>query len=157
MKVSNRMATPIIFCIIMLTGCQNNETTNTNKALEDKEGITQIQNSDAEQLLNSASILGTVVNFSKQGCTLSPALSKDGGQTTKIASAGNDSEETNVNIEYLADCIFQFASIDIEQGTVQYRDASILNIKKQTNLILFGEFSDSKHLQVSKVLIQNFE
>jgi len=66
-------------------------------------------------------------------------------------------DETNVTISYKADCIFQKASINTTTGKASISDASVSDIKKQTSLLIYGDFEDTHRLTAEKVIIVYYE
>ena len=57
-------------------------------------------NSDGNSLICSSTLQGSVVDFSDNGCTVTPVTNED-ENTAVIAAPGSESDETNVTVSYL--------------------------------------------------------
>lgn len=176
----------IALCTLALTGCERKEsqssnTSNTsstnntsskenqnitsptlpanesNTAPTANDAVNDAASTDANALFEDSAIQGRVVEFSENGCIISPVISEEDGQSSKIAAPGNENSDTNVNIQYQENCVFQIAVINTATGKADIRDTSISEIKKQTNLIIYGEFQDTHNLTASKVFISRYE
>ena len=114
---------------------------------------------DANSLISVSDVQGHVVEFSDMGCTVSPIEEEqvDGGKIAFGEQPGYEKEEKNVNVHYAADCLFQIAKIDIVTNKADISDASISDIKKQTNLLIYGEWSNPHNIEATKVIIYSFE
>lgn len=152
----------IVFCGFAFTGCEDKEvgdppknTANTpltsinSFATENSTGAY-----DGNQLIEMASLYGDVIDFSNTGCTLNPQISEDGGQSAKIAASGNRDTSTNVTIQYQENCIFQLVTISTASGKAEVTNATMNDIKKQTKLLIFGEFQDKSNIIATKVMIK---
>lgn len=113
-------------------------------------------NREGESLIRSSDLQGSVTEFSDSGCIVSP-VTKEGENTAVVASPGNESEETNVNISYKSGCIFQIAIIDLTTGKAEICEASVSDIKKQTSLLIYGDFEDPHNLAAAKIIIVRYE
>lgn len=134
-------------CVLALSGCsvsQNGNVKNTGN------------NTDGDELIRSSALQGSVAAFSDSGCTVSP-VTNEGENTAVVAAPGNENDETNVTISYKTDCIFQKANINITTGKANISDASVLDIKKQTSLLIYGDFEDTHHLAATKIIIVHYE
>lgn len=144
------------------TGSNSDGTDNSGKSTGNNGGNNGSNNneigSEADSLLSNAEITGHVVEFSDTGCIISPAEAKsvDGGSIQLEAAPGHEDPEKNVNIHYSDNCQFQFATIAISTGNVTYSDANPSDIKKQTALLIYGERSDEKNIEASKVFITTY-
>lgn len=133
------------------TGIHPNEKEN------DASGISGPIN--AEQLYTDVSLSGTVAEFTSNGCSVIPIITEEveGGYTASQAAPGTEDKEKNVTVTYNNNCIFQIAVIDVQTGMAQLSDATKEDIKKQTDLMLYGNYQNTQHLNVSKVVIQRLE
>jgi len=111
---------------------------------------------DAESLFASAALTGSVVDFSDDGCTVSPAVTEDDGKTGVIAAPGYESGETNVAVTYQKDCEVWIATIDILAGTAELEQASAADIKKQASVIIYGSFEDTRCVSADKIIIYHW-
>lgn len=167
MKNSNMLKGVLVFlCTLALTGCgagnagdtadqaQGNpvnasaEKGNSSKAGE--------SGGNAAELLNGCSLNGSVIEFTDSGCTINPSISEDGGQTAKIAAAGHEDVGDTVNVQYQEDCVFQTAVVDVASGNAELGGASLFDIKKSTNLVIYGDFTDSHNLAADRVIIWRY-
>lgn len=113
-------------------------------------------NSDGNSLIRSSTLQGRVVDFSDNGCTVTPVTNED-ENTAVVAAPGSENDETNVTVSYQADCIFQIANISIITGKASISDTSVSDIKKQTSLLIYGDFEDTYHLTAEKIIIVRYE
>lgn len=108
---------------------------------------------DADSLYTSAAITGSVVEFSGEGCTVSPAITEDDGRTGVIAAPGYESEDTNVVVIYQKGCVVQIATICMSTGIAELEQASVTDIKKQASVIIYGSFEDMHHVSATKIIL----
>lgn len=149
----------IILCTLALTGCGSGSSReNPVDSSTEQGGTNQTSGgkNQAEELLNTAALNGSVIEFTDSGCTISPVTTEDGGQSAVIAAAGYEDEADSVNVQYQDDCVFQIAEVDVASGSADIREASAADIKKQTNLVLFGDYTDTNSLTASKVIIWRY-
>lgn len=132
----------------------NSSTDNNTSNITDNMGTSD--NTDGENLIRSSTLQGSVVEFSDSGCIVTPVTNED-ENTAVVAAPGNENDETNVNISYKTDCIFQKASINITTGKAAISDASASDIKKQTSLLIYGDFEDTHNLTATKIVIVRYE
>lgn len=104
------------------------------------------------ELLDSALAHGSVVDFSEAGCKITPI--EDDGESMVVAASPEfaDSAE-NIEINYETDCEYQIALSDVATGETTFSAASISDIKKQTNILVYGEKQDSGAIMASKIII----
>ncbi len=142
----------------------NDNAANDNTVNDSKENDTSnaadhagtSDNIDGENLIRSSDLQGSVVEFSDSGCIVA-LVTKEDENTAAVSAPGNENEETNVNISYKTDCIFQKADINITTGKTGINDASISDIKKQTSLLIYGDFEDTHHLTAEKIVIVRYK
>lgn len=108
---------------------------------------------DADSLYGAAAMTGSVVDFSDSSCTVSPAVTEDDGKTGVIAAPGYESEDTNVTVTYDEDCAVQIATIHTSTGVAELKQASVSDIKKQSSVIIYGNFEDTYHISATKIII----
>ena len=146
----------IILCTLALTGCGSGTSReNPVDSSTEQGGTNQTSGGEnmAEELLDTAALNGSVIEFTDSGCIISPVTTEDGGQSAIIAAAGHEDEADSVNVQYQDDCVFQIAEVDVASGSADIRKASITDIKKQTILVIFGDYTDTENLTASKVII----
>ena len=131
------------------TNSVDNSTENQNNATVGDTG----DKVDADSLYGSAAITGSVVDFSDSSCTVSPAVTEDDGKTGVIAAPGYESEDTNVTVTYDEDCVVQIATIHTSTGVAELKQSSVSDIKKQSSVIIYGNFEDTYHISATKIII----
>lgn len=155
-------------CVLALTGCgagnivDKSTTENTNSSespviTENNEQSGDTASNDANNLIDSSTMQGSVISFSDIGCSVSQAISEDDGQSAKVAAPGSENADTTVNIQYQTNCVFQTAIINRTTEIATISDASISDIKKQTSLIIYGDFEGTHDLTATKVIIARYE
>lgn len=159
-------------CVLSLAGCStygNNITHNTSdvpntssekqSVIENNDNLTDTstENNDANSLIKFSAIQGSVIQFSDENCTITPVENSADGNEAVIAAPGNENSDNNVTIHYQNDCVFQIAKISISSGTATFSEADISDIKKQTSLIIYGDWSDTHNLNATKVFIARYE
>ncbi len=167
----------VTLCVLSFTGCgasdkisdDTNNVYNTNNPTNangsnapvdegnDSLADNQAEDNDANSLIDLSTIQGSVVEFSDGTCTITPVESSDGGETAVSAAPGSENADNNVTVHYQDDCAFQIAQISQETGKTSFSDADISDIKKQTSLILYGEWSDTYNLNATRVIIVRYE
>ena len=110
--------------------------------------------SDSNKLFEISKLSGTVYEFTETGCTISPT--KEGGEGEAIQDAPGY-EDTFVSVVYDSDCTFWIAHVDIQTATATYETAAVENVKKQTSLIICGEYDENDVLHASRVFIYRME
>ncbi|MCI8529571.1 MAG: hypothetical protein HFH82_10530 [Lachnospiraceae bacterium] len=111
------------------------------------------QKVDAASLYASAAIVGSVIEFSEVGCTVSAVVTEDDGKTGVAAAPGHESEDTNVVVTYQEGCEVQIATIYTSTGTAELEQVSVSDIKKQASVIIYGNFEDTHHISATKIII----
>ena len=114
-------------------------------------------NTEGNNLFDTASLNGRVVRFSDSGCTISPTISSDDGKLASGAAPGYEKEEDNVNVSYKEDCTFQTAAVNVETGNAELDEASVSVVKKQSSILVYGDFQDEHNLTADRVVIVYFE
>ena len=164
-----------VLCVISLAGCgvgggimndtKDNPNTNGDKTpvIENNDSLTEnpTENNDANSLISHSSIQGSVIKFSDDSCTITPveyAEGKDGeGDVAIVDAPGNENSDTTVTVHYGSDCEFQIERISTTTGKATFSDADISDIKKQTSLIIYGEWSNKNNINATRVIIARYE
>lgn len=136
---------------------------NTEQPMPNKDDSAEKQNNttandmgekvDADSLYSSATMTGSVVEFSDGSCTVSVAVTEDDGKTGVVAAPGYESEDTNVVVTYQEGCVVQIATIYTSTGIAELEQASVADIKKQASVIIYGSFDDTHHVTATKIII----
>lgn len=97
---------------------------------------------------------GTVLEFTDTGCTLT--LTVTDGDVAYQAAPGYEDQMEFVNISYSDGCTFQIAYINSQTGAVTYEDASVENVKQQSNLIVCGDYDSNGVLNADRIFIYRY-
>ena len=110
---------------------------------------------------DGANLSGRVVDFSDTGCTITPRtiiIYEDGAMGGGVAAPGYESEETNIQITYAEDVVFQVIYFSMSsQAETSREDADKSSIKKETDVNIFGICQDEKHWIANKVVITRWQ
>lgn len=101
-------------------------------------------------------IQGSVVSFSDGFCVITPMQTGEDGRLAYEAAPGHEDSETNITIHYQEGCTVQIAEIDVASGKRDLLDAEIADIKKQTSLIVYGEWVDEHNLNATALYIARY-
>lgn len=129
----------------------NEETNDSNidADLAEKEELKNPANGD--ELFAISTLTGTVTEFSENGCTLTPTYSDE--NVASEAAPGYENQMELISIIYNEDCVFRIAYVNIQSGTVSYETASAADVKKQTRLVICGEYDNENVLHASRIFI----
>lgn len=149
-------------CAVSLAGCETNHipkkenySTKENSILS--ESTNESTDESTDEGTDSQEVYGHVVEFAEDGCTISPLETSADGNEAFAAAPGFEDPEKNINIHYQEGCIFQAVKINALTGAKKFSDAEISDIKKQTSLIIYGEWADTHSLKAEKVYIAHYE
>ena len=140
------------------------ETDNSSEESDDEVG----GSSEAEAASNGkgtfydgANLSGRVVDFTDTGFTITPRtliINEDGSMEGGIAAPGYESDETNINITYAEDVVFQIINFSMgSQAETSREDTDKSSIKKDTDVNIFGTCQDEKHWIADKVVITRWQ
>lgn len=141
----------------MTNESDNNEDIETSKdSSNEAEG-----NSEEGIFYDGANLSGRVVDFTDTGFTITPEtliINEDGSMDGGIAAPGYESDETNINITYAEDVVFQIINFSMgSQAETSREDADKSSIKKDTDVNIFGACQDEKHWIADKVVITRWQ
>ena len=124
----------------------------------DASDVSDISN-DAQELLDSAVLIGSVTDFQVGSFQVMADRTKDNGQTAVSAAPSMESESSmeSTTVSYGEDCTFQIADIDSSTGTVDLEDAASSDVKKSTSVAVYGETQENGEIHAEKVLITRFQ
>lgn len=94
---------------------------------------------------------GTVVEFSDTGCKITPTHYD--GNVAYEAAPGYEDQDESISVLYSQDCVFQIAYVNIQTGEVTYENATLGDVKKQTRIVICGEYDDSNVIHATHVFI----
>lgn len=94
---------------------------------------------------------GTVVEFSDTGCKITPTHYD--GNVAYEAAPGYEDQDESISVLYSQDCVFQIAYVNIQTGEVTYENATLGDVKKQTRIVICGEYDDSNVIHATHVFV----
>ncbi len=150
-------------CICILTGCGSNSDVKpeTSKPAvssgANAENTKDSSETGTNDLLDFAQMLGTVLEFTDSGCSVSQAKEYDGGAGLIEDAAGAENKDNGVSVTYNSGCEFVIATVNAQYGVTNVTTGSISDVKKQSKVYLYGEFADTLHFNASKVVIAHWE
>ena len=110
--------------------------------------------SSADELFEISNLNGTVTEFTENGCRVSPTREDGDGEAVQAAPGY---EDILISVVYDSDCTFQIAHTDMKTGAATYESATVEDVKKQTSLIICGEYDDNDVLHANRVFILKIE
>ena len=147
-----------------MTGCgaspdekpdTSNPIVNSNTNEENANGSSENKGND---ILESANLIGSVLEFTDNGCSVSQAKETDGGDSLQIEASGMENKDNTVSVTYSPDCEFVVATLNKQLGSVtNITTGSISDVKKQSDVYLYGEFADTLHFNATKVVVARWE
>lgn len=165
-----------VICVFSLVGCNADGNNNTGKkppVISNSTGNNDVNNftgnndvnnstgdNDADSLFELSTIQGAVINFSADGCIITPlktSKAADGGMIAKIDQPGYENPDENITIHYQSGCVFQIAKIRVSSGTATISEADISDIKKKTSLVIYGDWIDEHNLNANRIIIDRYE
>lgn len=116
---------------------------------------------DSGSFFDGASLQGSVVEFSDEGFSLSPATTEKedgGGEVMAQAAPGSESDENNIQITYTDETEFQIVNLSISsQSEVSREGTDKESVKKQSDVCVFGSCQDTYHWTADKILILRWQ
>ena len=110
--------------IVALTGCgaspdekpdTSNPIVNSNTNEENANGSSENKGND---ILDSANLIGSVLEFTDNGCSVSQAKETEGGASLQIEASGLENKDNAVSVTYNPDCEFVVATLNKQLGSV---------------------------------------
>lgn len=132
---------------------------NNSKNTPGGNGLNAAGSMDADEIIATSDLQGSVTEFSDNGCTITPVTSSSDGKAkiAEEAADGYEDEAAKVTIKYGDNCIFQRAVMSIATGKAAVSEAAKADIKKKTSLLLYGNFDDTENFTATKVMIVQYE
>ena len=153
----------ILACAASLGGCGNirKETGADAPSYSQNpdDGQSTNTSTEAQTLLDSAVLVGSVTDFQEGSFQAMANQTKDNGQTAVGAAPGMESESgmESTTVSYEEDCVFQIANIDTSTQAVDLEDAASSDVKKSTEVAVYGETQENGEIHATKVLITRFQ
>lgn len=128
----------------------------------DAENSDEIADNREEGLFyDGANLSGRVVDFTDTGLTITPSemiIYEDGSMEGGSAAPGYESDETNINITYAEDIVFQIINFSMSsQAEASREDTDKSSIRIDTTVDIFGTCQDEKHWIADKVVIERWQ
>ncbi len=118
-------------------------------------------NSEEGIFYDGANLSGRVVDFADTGFTITPStvvIYEDGSMEGGIAAPGYESDETNINITYAEDVVFQIINFSMSsQAETSREDTDQSSIEIDAEVNIFGTCQDEKHWIADKVVIERWQ
>lgn len=130
----------------------NTSNANTENNINSAEGRDDRGSENITGMLENADVTATVVEFSESGCKVIQ------GENTKDearqAAAGNDGSEGNqITVVYGDNVKFQLATASAGDSDATLEDSDKSELKKQSNIYLFGTYQEDGTFLADKVII----
>lgn len=149
-----------VLCAATLVGCGASNSPNskpiTTPTTEQNQETQETDSVSMNDLLDEAILNGSVTQFSDGIFKVLPEIEKDGGQVVMQAASGYEDTMEQITVRYDENCQFQIAQMDAATGIVQLTQSSASEVKKQTNIAVFGEKQDSGEIWATKILITRY-
>ena len=100
---------------------------------------------------------GRVLEFTDNGCLLNQAKEIEGGAGIKSEAPGMENKDNAVSVTYNPDCEFVIATASAQSGVTNVTTGSISDVKKQSEVHLYGEFVGTNQFNATKVVIARWE
>lgn len=146
-------------CVFGLAGCANptsdvpqtpTQSTNENDSYE--------KSNNADEMLNSANLNGSVLDFSDLGCSVTPVEIIENGAGSQVSADGYENEDNTVTVNYNSDCEFIIATLSGETNSItSMTNGSASDVKKQSQIFVYGNYVDTYTLNADKIIIARFE
>ena len=152
-------------CAIALAGC-GKQATDESRARAQNTVPSQTSNENSSygtadnisEMLDSATLNGSVLDFTDNGCSVSPAKLIENGAGAQISADGYENEDTAVTVNYNSDCTFVIATLNGETNSItNIIDGSASDVKKQSQIFVYGDYADAYTLNADKVIIARYE
>lgn len=155
MKHSKWMALLLtgVCAISLLAGCGSKGNDNPSSTPSGQQGGSAMN----EAVYEGSVLSGMVMDYTDgefSVLAIQEETADDGGAIAIMPAPGSEGEDNTTKVTYDADCEFQIVRIDAShEKAPEYQDASAGDVKKLTEVIVFGEKLPSGEVQEDKVLI----
>lgn len=146
-------------CVFALAGCGNSTSdvpqTPTQTTNENNNSSTT---NNTDETLDSATLNGSVLDFTDNSCSVSPAKLIENGAGSQISADGYENEDNAVTVNYNSDCKFIIATLNRETNSItNTTDGSVSDVKKQSEIFVYGNYVDTYTLNADKIIITRYE
>ncbi|MCI9128404.1 MAG: hypothetical protein HFG28_14800 [Eubacterium sp.] len=140
------------------------EPDNSSEESNDEVGSNSEAKADSNEpgmFYDGANLSGRVVEITDAGFAMTPEtlmVNEDGSMEGGVAASGYESDETNINITYAEDVVFQIINFSMSSQAETSREETDKNsIQKDTEVDIFGTCQDEKHWIADKVVIERWQ
>ena len=140
------------------------EPDNSSEESNDEVGSNSEAKADSNEpgmFYDGANLCGRVVEITDAGFAMTPEtlmVNEDGSMEGGVAASGYESDETNINITYAEDVVFQIINFSMSlQAETSREDTDKSSIKIDTTVNIFGTCQDEKHWIADKVVIERWQ
>ena len=151
-------------CIFALAGCGQTGSDMPRTAVPSgntggsADAADNSDNNSAGSISDSAALTGNVIDFSDTGCSVSQAKEIEGGAALKSEAEGQENKENAVTVNYSADCEFFLAELNTQaEDLTDITRGSVSDVKKQSYVYVYGDFTDTHNVTADKIIIARFE
>lgn len=130
----------LALCLLLLGGCSAAPQTAAQ--------------SEGDQLLDSADLLGSIVAVADETLTVQP-VDVDGDLAMQAAD-GSDDASSNTRVQLGAQCSVETAVIDTASGNVTTSPATAAEIKRECEVAIFGETQRDGSILASRVVLLQY-
>lgn len=139
------------------------EPDNSSEESNDEAGGSSEAKTDSNEpgmFYDGANLSGRVVEITDAGFAMTPEtliVNEDGSTEGSVAAPGYESDETNINIAYAEDVVFQIINFSMSsQAETSREETDKSSIQKDTEVYIFGTCLDEKHWIADKVVIERW-
>ena len=104
-----------------------------------------------DELFTVSKLNGSVSAFTEDGCTVAPTHEE--GDVAAMPAPGYEDNWEQVSVVYDSGCTFQYAYANPQTGEVRYETATVGDVKKQTTLIICGEYDSDNVLHADRIFL----
>lgn len=129
-----------------------------NSELPDEDRPSDAPNANpqnGDELFEICNLNGTVTEFFDNGCKVIPIINE--GNVAYQAAPGYEDQQEQITVSYVEGCTFQIAYANLQTGKITCDDANMDDIKKQTELVICGEYDSDNTLLANRVFIYRVE
>lgn len=146
-------------CACALTGCGTSKSSMPQTQIQSGDTGSSAETSgdnSGSDLMESATIIGNVLDFSDNSCSVSQAKQLEGGEGMIIAADGQENQDNTVTVNYNTGCEFLIATIT-SGAITSVTNGSVSDVKKQSQVFIYGDFVDTYHLNADKIIVAHYE
>lgn len=146
-------------CVLTLTGCGNSTSdVPQTKAQSANENSGSDTTGSTGEMLDMAALNGSVLDFSDSGCSVTPVEIIENGAGSRVSADGYKNNDNTVTVNYNSDCEFVIAALSGETNSItSMTNGSVSDVKRQSLIFVYGDYTDTCTLNADKIIIARFE